>query len=116
MTKTREHKLREQEKKELKNSLHKFGVIFVDFRKAFDCVDHIILAEKLKANGLAGDMWKWINNSLSNQMQGTSVNKSRSDRNPIRVGVPQGSLRGPRLFPSYVNDLPDSIVSEEVYN
>ena len=60
---------------------HKVGVLFIDFRKAFDCVDHIILAEKLKAVGLAGDMWNWINDYLSNRMQGTSVNKSRSDRN-----------------------------------
>ena len=67
------------------------------------------LAEKLKAVGLAGDMWKWINDYLSNRMQGTSVSKSRSDRNPIRVGVPQGSLLGPRLFASYVNDLEKSI-------
>lgn len=94
---------------------HKVGVLFIDFRKAFDCVDHTILAEKLKAVGLAGDMWKWINGYLSNRMQGTSVNKSRSDRNPIRVGVPQGSLPGPRLFASYVHDLPDSIASGEVY-
>ena len=54
----------------------KVGVLFIDFRKAFDCVDHTILAEKLKAVGLAGDMWKWINGYLSNRMQGTSVNKS----------------------------------------
>ena len=94
---------------------HKVGVLFIDFRKAFDCVDHIILTEKLKAVGLAGDMWNWINDYLSNRMQGTSVNKSRSDRNPIRAGVPQGSLLGPRLFASYVNDLPDSITSGEVY-
>ena len=94
---------------------HKVGVLFIDFRKAFDCVDHIILTEKLKAVGLSGDVWKWINDYLSNRMQGTSVNKSRSDRNPIRAGVPQGSLLGPRLFASYVNDLPDSITSGEVY-
>ena len=37
---------------------HKVRALFIDFRKAFDCVDHIILAEKLKAVGLAGDMWK----------------------------------------------------------
>ena len=94
---------------------HKVGVLFIDFRKAFDCVDHIILPEKLKAVGLAGDMWKWINDYLSSLMQGTSVNKSRSDTNPIKAGVPQGSLLGPRLFASYVNDLPDSITSGEVY-
>ena len=94
---------------------HKVGVLFIDFRKAFDCVDHTILVEKLKAVGLAGDMRKWINDYLSNRMQGTSVNKSRSDRNPIRVGVPQGSLLEPRLFASFVNDLPDSIASGEVY-
>ena len=94
---------------------HKVGVLFIDFRKALDCVDHIILTEKLKAVGLSGDMWKWINDYLSNRMQGTSVSKSRSDRNPIRAGVPQGSLLGPRLFVSYVNDLPDSITSGQVY-
>ena len=97
------------------DSGHKVGVLFIDFRKAFDCVDHIILTEKLKAVGLADDMWEWINDYLSNRMQGTSVNKSRSDGKPIRVGVPQGSLLGPRLFASYVNDLPDSIASGEVY-
>ena len=68
---------------------HKVGVLFINFRKAFDCVDHIILAEKLKAVGLAGNMWKWI--IFPTRMQGSSVNKSRSDRNPIRVG----SLKGP---------------------
>lgn len=94
---------------------HKVGVLFIDFRKAFDCVNHSILTEKLKAVGLAGDMWKWINDYLSNRVQGTSVSGSRSDRIPIRAGVPQGSLLGPRLFASYVNDLPESITSGEVY-
>ena len=58
---------------------HKVGVLFIDFRKAFDCVNHSILTEKLKAVGLAGDMWKWINDYLSNRVQGTSVSGSRSD-------------------------------------
>ena len=95
---------------------HKVGVLFIDFRKAFDCVDHIILTEKLKAVGLSGDVWKWIMIISPTVCKGLSVNKSRSDRNPIRAGVPQGSLLGPRLFASYVIDLPhDSITSGEVY-
>ena len=37
----------------------KVGVLFIDFRKAFDFVDHVILGEKLKALGISGDMWMW---------------------------------------------------------
>ena len=82
---------------------HKVGVLFIDFRKAFDCVDHIIFAEKLKAVGVSGDMWSWINDYFTNRMQRTQVNNVRSGLRPVRVGVPQGSLLGPRLFATYVN-------------
>lgn len=33
----------------------------------------------------------------------------------IRIGVPQGSLLGPRVLITYVNTLPDSIRSCEAY-
>ena len=93
----------------------KVGVLFIDFRKAFDCVNHTILVEKLKGIGVMGSMWNWINDYLSNRVQRTQVNGIRSDLRPVRVGVPQGSLLGPRLFATYVNDLPDHVNRGALY-
>ena len=93
----------------------KVGVLFIDFRKAFDCVDHVILGEKLKALGVSEDMWIWLMDYLANRSQLTQIDGASSESKPVKIGVPQSSLLGPRLFITYVNDLPDSIRSGEVY-
>ena len=45
----------------------------------------------------------------------TQIDGAFSKSKPVKIGVPQGSLLGPRLFITYVNDLPDSIRGGEVY-
>ena len=92
----------------------KVGVLFIDFRKAFDCVDHVILGEKLKALGVSEDMWIWLMYYLANRSQLTQTDGASSESKPVKIEVPQGSLLGPRLFITYVNDLPDNIRSDEV--
>ena len=42
------------------------GLLFVDFRKAFDFVNDSILLEKLKATGISGSLFSWLANYLSN--------------------------------------------------
>ena len=87
---------------------YKVGVLFVDFKKAFDTVDHAILKTKLSDVGVSGIFHEWIASYLHERSQYVTVNGARSMLRQIDIGVPQGSLMGPRLFAIYVNDLPTS--------
>jgi hypothetical protein len=39
------------------------GVVFVNFRKAFDSISHPVLLRKLQELGVSGNLWSWIKNS-----------------------------------------------------
>ncbi|CAG9130722.1 unnamed protein product [Plutella xylostella] len=65
-------------------------VVYTDFEKAFDRVDHAVLLAKLKHLGIHGDLLRWIESYLTRRSQAVVLGGFRSDYISIPTGVPQG--------------------------
>lgn len=87
---------------------HYTAALFCDLSKAFDCVDHNILCQKLYAYNFDKRSVDLIKSYLANRRQMVRLGGVASAEGVIDVGVPQGSILGPTIFLIYINDLPAS--------
>ena len=87
---------------------------FIDFRKAFDTVNHKILLDKINSLGINNSTHNWLTSYLCNRKQVVVANGITSRKGTITCGVPQGSTLGPLLFLIYINDINKHFVNSKI--
>ena len=87
-------------------------VIYTDFEKAYEKIDHLKLLEKCKSMGIEGKIGKWLQKFLENRTQQVLIEGTKSEISNVVSGSVQGSVLGPVLFLIYITDISKEVKSD----
>ena len=80
------------------------GSIFLDVAKAFNCIDHSVLYNKMYLAGFSDRVISWFRTYL-NRSQIVRLNNIESNIVSVPDGIAQGTVLGPLVFIFYINDV-----------
>lgn len=81
------------------------GIIYTDYTKAFNKIDHNKLTAKLYHLRLRNPIYSWIISFLTCRYQYIKLKRYNSNMNKVTSGIPQGSHFAPFIFNIYGNDI-----------
>ena len=88
------------------NGTHPNQAALLDYKKAFDLVDHNLLIAKLYCLGVKPTAVNWVADFFRDRYRRVKPNSDCfSDYKPVPAGIPQGTLIGSWLFLVMINDL-----------
>ena len=91
-------------------------IVLFDYKKAFDLIDHGILAEKISRLPIPKAVVRWTIDFLQDRKQRVKLtNDCVSEWGDAPAGVPQGTKLGPWLILLMINDLKITEVSTWKY-
>ena len=94
---------------------HAVCVLFLDYKKAFDLVDHSILIQKIKKLDVPDVLVNWLGAFLSDRKIRVKLSGEVSDWLSINGSVPQGSKLGPLLYIIMIDDLEVNTENTDLY-
>ncbi|XP_046964213.1 uncharacterized protein LOC124533093 [Vanessa cardui] len=71
------------------------AVIFIDYKKAFDTLEHDVLLQAMQECGIRGPVNRWFKCYLENRYLCTTIDGTTGDDVSVTLGVPTGSVFGP---------------------